>query len=66
MHIEVWTPRGIEFVEEQDFRLNWDKVRGGFILYDTYDRKPRPYNGLNGNGYQPIGDDRPSLPTSSR
>lgn len=39
MTIEVWTPRGLELIDAEDFRLNWVLVRSG-LLADTYDRKP--------------------------
>ena len=38
MSIEVWTPRGIEMVDEEDFAANWTKVKSGGLIYDAYDR----------------------------
>lgn len=29
MTIHVWTPRGFEYVDAEDFRLNWSEIRPG-------------------------------------
>ena len=40
MSVLVWTPRGFELVDAEDFERNWHRIdRGRWWESETYDRK---------------------------